>query len=50
MTRDALTRAGDIRPKSHEVIYRRAALLEFSKIVKMSENAMHMNKRKNKKK
>ncbi len=37
MTRDALTRAGDIQPKSSEVINRRAALLEFSKVVKMSE-------------
>ena len=46
MTRDALTRAGDIQPKSHEVIHRRAALLEFSKIVKMSENAMTKKKKK----
>ena len=45
MTRDALTRAGDIQPKSHEVIHRRAALLEFSKIVKMSENAMTKKKK-----
>ena len=50
MTRDALTRAGDIQPKSHEVIHRRAALLEFSKIVKMSENAMHKGMHKKKKK
>ncbi|MBQ3104087.1 MAG: cation:proton antiporter [Oscillospiraceae bacterium] len=37
MTRDALTRAGDIQPKSHEVVNRRAALLEFAKIAKLGE-------------